>query len=97
MVVESPGWGFVSHTSNVNFDENIAFNVMGASFVTEAGNEMGRFVGWNKSSTPLDHLTEYGYTRILFEIKDNKTLQKGYFARILTYSKSSRKGTIMTK
>ncbi len=45
VVVDSPGWGFVSHTSNVNFDNNIAFNVMGASFVTEAGNEMGRFVG----------------------------------------------------
>ena len=45
VVVDSPGWGFVSHTSNVNFDDNIAFNVMGASFVTEAGNEMGRFVG----------------------------------------------------
>lgn len=45
VVVDSPGWGFVSHTSNVNFDDNIAFNVMGASFVTEAGNEIGRFVG----------------------------------------------------
>ena len=45
VVVDSPGWGFVSHTSNVNFDNNVAFNIMGASFVTEAGNEMGRFVG----------------------------------------------------
>lgn len=45
VVVDSPGWGYVSHTSHVNFDKNIAFNVIGASFVTEAGNEMGRFVG----------------------------------------------------
>lgn len=45
VVVDSPGWGFVSHTSHVNFDKNIAFNVIGASFVTEAGNEIGRFVG----------------------------------------------------
>jgi hypothetical protein len=45
VVVDSPGWGFVSHTSHVNFDNNIAFNVIGASFVTETGNEMGRFAG----------------------------------------------------
>ena len=45
VVVDSPGWGYVNHTSNVDFDNNIAFNVIGASFVTEAGNEMGRFAG----------------------------------------------------
>ena len=45
VVVDSPGWGYVSHTSYVNFDNNIAFNVIGSSFVTEAGNEMGRFSG----------------------------------------------------
>ena len=45
VVVDSPGWGFVNHTSFVNFDNNVAFNVMGASFATEVGNEMGRFVG----------------------------------------------------
>jgi len=45
VVVDSPGWGFVSHTSHVDFDDNVAFNVVGASFVTEAGNEMGRFSG----------------------------------------------------
>ncbi len=45
VVVDSPGWGFVNHSSYVNFDDNVAFNVVGASFVTEAGNEMGRFSG----------------------------------------------------
>lgn len=45
VVVDSPGWGFVNHTSYVNFDNNVAFNVVGASFVTEAGNELGRFTG----------------------------------------------------
>ncbi|MFM7132151.1 MAG: hypothetical protein ACKO0V_22615, partial [bacterium] len=44
-VVDSPGWGFVNHSSFVNFDHNVAFNVVGSSFVTEAGNELGRFVG----------------------------------------------------
>ena len=27
---------FVNHSSYVNFDNNVAFNVVGASFVTEA-------------------------------------------------------------
>ena len=44
-VVDSPGWGIVNHTSYVNVDNNVAFNVVGASFATEAGNELGRFVG----------------------------------------------------
>jgi len=44
-VVDSPGWGFVNHSSYVNMDNNVAFNVVGSSFVTEAGNELGRFVG----------------------------------------------------
>ena len=45
VVADSPGWGFVNHSSYVNFDNNVAFNVVGASFVTEAGNEIGEFVG----------------------------------------------------
>src|SRR5262245_48370503 len=45
VVVDSPGWGYVNHSSYVNFDNNVAFNVIGASFVTEAGNELGRFTG----------------------------------------------------
>lgn len=45
VVVDSPGWGFVNHTSYVHYDDNVAFNVVGASFVTEVGNELGRFAG----------------------------------------------------
>lgn len=37
----SPGWAYVNHSSNVNFDNNVAYNVVGASFVTEDGNEIG--------------------------------------------------------
>lgn len=44
-VVDSPGWGIVNHSSYVNIDNNVAFNVVGSSFVTEAGNELGRFTG----------------------------------------------------
>jgi hypothetical protein len=41
----SPGWGYVNHSSNVDFVNNVAFNVLGAAFVTEAGNEIGAFIG----------------------------------------------------
>lgn len=37
----SPGWGFVHHSSHANFIENIAFDVFGASFVAEDGDETG--------------------------------------------------------
>ncbi len=43
-VVDSPGWGMVNHDSNVNMLDNVAFNVQGASFVTEIGNEIGSMV-----------------------------------------------------
>jgi hypothetical protein len=43
VVVNSPGWGFVNHSGNVHFENNVAFNVTGAAFVTEAGDEIGTF------------------------------------------------------
>src|SRR6185437_15146475 len=42
-VVNSPGWGFVNHSSHVDIDGNVAFNVFGSAFVTEAGDEIGVF------------------------------------------------------
>jgi hypothetical protein len=42
-VVGSPGWGIVNHSSNVDVTNNVAYNVFGASFVTEAGDEIGTF------------------------------------------------------
>ena len=45
VVVDSPGWGFVNHSSYVQFSDNVAYNVDGAAFVTEAGDEIGSFVG----------------------------------------------------
>ncbi len=41
VVVDSPGWGYVNHQSNVVMENNVAFDVVGASFVTEDGNEIG--------------------------------------------------------
>lgn len=37
----SPGWGFVHHSSNADFTNNVAFNVFGAAFVAEDGDETG--------------------------------------------------------
>jgi hypothetical protein len=42
-VVGSPGWGFVNHSSNANFTNDVAYNVNGSSFVAEAGDEIGLF------------------------------------------------------
>ena len=39
----SPGWGFVHHDSNAILADNAAYNVFGAAFVAETGNETGRW------------------------------------------------------
>jgi hypothetical protein len=39
----SPGWGYDNHSSNVDMEDNVAFQNNGAAFVTEAGNEIGTF------------------------------------------------------
>lgn len=45
VVARSPGWGFTNHSSFVNFTDNVSYDVDGAGFVTEAGNEIGSFIG----------------------------------------------------
>jgi Ca2+-binding RTX toxin-like protein len=42
-VSDSPGWGFVNHSSYVDMVDNFAFNVRGAAFATEVGDEIGSF------------------------------------------------------
>jgi hypothetical protein len=42
-VVDSPGWGIVNHSSNVDVSDNVVFNATGAAYVTEAGDEIGSF------------------------------------------------------
>lgn len=39
----SPGWGYVHHDSNAIFADNASYNVFGAGFVAETGNEIGRW------------------------------------------------------
>ncbi|KAA3613396.1 MAG: hypothetical protein DWQ01_02405 [Planctomycetota bacterium] len=42
-VTDSPGWGVVNHSSYVQVTDSVAFDVDGAAFVSEAGNERGLF------------------------------------------------------
>jgi hypothetical protein len=44
-VVDTPGWGIVNHSSNVDAEGNVVFNAVGAAYVTEAGDEIGTFNG----------------------------------------------------
>ncbi len=45
VVVDSPGWGFVNHSSNVVMTNNVSYKVQGAGFYTEAGDEIGSIIG----------------------------------------------------
>ena len=42
-VVDSPGWGIVNHSSHVLVEGNTVFDVVGAAYATEAGDEIGAF------------------------------------------------------
>jgi hypothetical protein len=39
----SPGWGYDNHSSNVDMEWNVGYNNVGASFASEAGNELGTY------------------------------------------------------
>lgn len=39
----SPGWGVVNHHAHVEVTDSITYNVLGAGFVAEGGNERGSF------------------------------------------------------
>lgn len=43
VVVGSPGWGVVLHSSNGTIQDNITYDVFASHFVTEAGDERGSF------------------------------------------------------
>ena len=45
VVNDSVGWGYVNHSSYVNVSDSVAYNVVGAAYVTETGNEVGSFDG----------------------------------------------------
>jgi hypothetical protein len=45
VVFNGPGWGFVNHSSHVNFVDNVSYGLQGAGFYTEAGDEIGTMQG----------------------------------------------------
>ncbi|NWG91693.1 MAG: cadherin-like domain-containing protein, partial [Parvularculaceae bacterium] len=65
----SPGWGFVHHDSNAIFSNNAAYDVFGAAFVAETGNETGR---WDHNiaikSLGVDHITKDGADVSAFDL-----------------------------
>jgi hypothetical protein len=68
-VVDSPGWGFVNHSSNVDMIENVAYNVRGAAFATEVGDEIGGFYrnlaigssGTGQEANARENLNDFGH------------------------------------
>jgi hypothetical protein len=41
VIIGSPGWGYVNHSSNVIMEDNIAYQIHGSGFIGEDGNEVG--------------------------------------------------------
>jgi hypothetical protein len=62
------GWGFVSHSSQVDFMNNVAYDFAGAGFVTEAGDELGTFANNIAIRGTGDH--EYRANQIVFKNPD---------------------------
>ncbi|MEM9354838.1 MAG: G8 domain-containing protein [Pseudomonadota bacterium] len=44
VVNDDPGWAYVNHSSNVDFTSNVSYNILGAAYNTEAGDEIGSFI-----------------------------------------------------
>lgn len=44
VVENDPGWAYVNHSSNVDFIDNVSYDVVGGAFQTESGDEVGSFV-----------------------------------------------------
>jgi hypothetical protein len=59
------GWAFVSHSSHVDFDSNVAHDFYGAGFITEMGDELGNFT--NNIAIRGKGDGEYRPVKIVFE------------------------------
>lgn len=72
VVLGSPGWGIVNHSSDVSIDDNVAVGVFGAGFATENGDELGSFTnniairgggrGVAFHATPSEFYGDLGYS-----------------------------------
>lgn len=43
VIEDDPGWAYVNHSSNVDFINNVSYNIVGGAFQTESGDEIGSF------------------------------------------------------
>ncbi|MEM9336636.1 MAG: G8 domain-containing protein [Patescibacteria group bacterium] len=43
VVNNDPGWAYVNHSANVDFLDNVSYEVVGAAYNTESGDEIGSF------------------------------------------------------
>ncbi len=44
VIEDDPGWAYVNHSSNVDFIDNVSYNVVGGAYQTESGDEIGSFI-----------------------------------------------------
>ena len=74
----SPGWGFVHHSSNANFIDNVAFDVFGAAFAAEDGDETGV---WLRNMAIKAEGYDYGDVpaKLGLERHDNGRTGDGFF------------------
>lgn len=73
-VVNSPGWGYVNHRSSVVIENNVAYDVNGASFVAEAGDEKGTF----KNNVSIRNIGN-GKENFVAKLSFVKTEEKAFF------------------
>ena len=55
----SPGWGIVQHDSRADLIDNVTYDIDGAAYVSESGNEVGRWEG-NAAFTTYGSKPELG-------------------------------------
>lgn len=71
-VNNDPGWGYVNHSSRVNFIRNVSYDVVGGAFNTEAGDETGSFVEniALRTVNPIDPLLVTNNPNALVDIRE---------------------------
>jgi hypothetical protein len=84
VVVGSPGWGIVNHSSNAEIEDNIVYDVVGAGFVSELGDEIGTFkrnlaVGMTGIADPNGSGKLYERDRTYLDTPDDDRIEAGDF------------------
>ncbi len=76
----SPGWGYAHHDSHAIMTDNVAFDIFGAAFVAEDGNETGV---WSHNIAIRTEGVSYGESEVKLQSDvdrhDNGRTGEGYF------------------